>query len=131
MILVHSCQLDALDCGKRLAEIAELKDGWYDGKGKAFDKRRLVKLAELFHTNYSLEQQPYLYPTPDGKIQAEWDVGRWRVSLEIEPSSMQGDYYALNLDSDAERQGAFNLLESDQWRQLCGEISMLEGISKA
>ncbi len=43
MILVHSCQLDALDCGKRLAEIAELKDGWYDGEGKAFDKRRLLK----------------------------------------------------------------------------------------
>ena len=88
-------------------------------------------MAEFFKTNYSLEQQPYLYPTPDGTIQAEWDVGRWRVSLEIEPSSMQGDYYALNLDSDAERQEAFNLLESEQWRQLCREISMFEGISNA
>ncbi len=118
-------QSDVLDCGKMLAEIAELKDGWYDGKGKAFDKRRLAKLAELFHTNYSLEQQPYLYPTLDGTIQAEWDVGRWRVSLEIEPSSMQGDYYALNLDSDAEKHGTFNLLKSDQWWQLCTEISIL------
>jgi hypothetical protein len=41
MILVHSCQLDALDCGKGLAEIAELKDGWYDGEEMVFDKRRL------------------------------------------------------------------------------------------
>lgn len=122
-------QFDALDCGERLAEIAELKDGWYDGEGKAFDKCRLAKLAELFHTNYSLEQQPYLYPTPDGTIQAEWDVGRWRVSLEIEPSSMQGDYYALNLDSDAEKHGTFNLLESDHWRRLCREISALERLS--
>lgn len=119
--------LDDLDCGYRLEEIACLKDGWYDGKGKAFNRQQLQQLSELFQTNYSLDQEPYLYPTPDGMIQGEWDIGRWRVSLEIELSIMTGDYYALNLDTDEERHDVYNLMDGAQWERLCrclGELGV-------
>ncbi len=111
--------LDNMDSGYRLAEIASLKDGWMNGKGKSFDKQKLLELAELFHSYYSLEHDPYLYPTADGTIQAEWDVGKWRISMEIELGDMTGDFYALELNSGMERNLAFDLKDGIQWSRLC------------
>ena len=121
--------LDDMDSGYRLAEIGSLKDGWMDGKGKSFDKQKLLELAELFRSYYSLEHDPYLYPTADGTIQAEWDVGKWRISMEIELEGMTGDFYALELDLGLERNLAFDLKDGIQWSRLCQAVKNPEVLS--
>lgn len=48
---------------ERLARLAELKDGWFGGDGKAVSKEA-VKKAELL-------LKPHIYATPEGGLQIE------------------------------------------------------------
>ena len=110
---------------RRLAELAKLNDGWFDGKGKAFSASRLQQLGTLFRDNYTLEIVPYLYPTPDNTIQAEWDIREWRVSLEIDMETFNGEYYSLNMRTDAEHSHEFTLEHPEQWQMLCEALKAL------
>lgn len=53
----------------RLAELATLQPGWLDGEGEAIMPTTLARALHLFR---DLKPRPYLYPTPDGSVQAEW-----------------------------------------------------------
>lgn len=70
------------DAMRRLDELGQLEDGWLDGEGQGPNelniiliKQRLQTLVEQFDVPI-----PYLYPTVDGGIQAEWSLGSWEVS---------------------------------------------------
>ena len=43
-------------------------------------------------------QQPRLYPTPEGGVEAEWRIGRLDLSIEFDPSSGIAEWHALDLD---------------------------------
>lgn len=120
--------LDAVDFGYRLAEIAELKDGWFDGKGKAFDRERLSQLEKLYNDYYSLEKSPYLYPMPEGTIQAEWEAGEWIISLEMDLETLMGDFYALNQMRNEEQSHVIDLKRAEQWDMLCKAVSEPQGV---
>lgn len=89
----------------RLNSFLELKNGWLDGKGYAPSFAFINKMASFFdivkHRNI---QHPYLYPTPEGGILAEWKVGNWDISFEINENSEAGFFHALNLNTDCEIQ---------------------------
>lgn len=71
------------ELAKKASEIKALKVGWYDGDGTAFDGafvNSTVSALESLLKNKKIPF-PYLYPTPDGAIQAEWSMGSWDVSL--------------------------------------------------
>ena len=90
--------LDPLDIETRLEGLAELKDGWLDGQGKALDAKALRKLAAAFDRYYDPRLPlPYLYPTAEGNVQGEWTLPTgWEVSLEVELSSWQCEFQAVN-----------------------------------
>ncbi len=80
----HVTSLDPLDIETRLEELAQLQDGWLDGKGRAPDRASFIRLAQAFDERFSTDLPlPHLYPTPEGGVQAEWTLGPWEVSLEI------------------------------------------------
>ena len=80
----HITSLDPLDIETRLEELALLKDGWLDGKGKALDQGSLKRLALAMERWFDADLPlPYLYPTPEGGVQAEWSLGQAEVSLEF------------------------------------------------
>ena len=83
-----------------LARLEELKDGWLDGQGKALDAKALRALAEAFDRHYDPRLAlPYLYPTAEGNVQGEWTLSNgWEVSLEVELSTGQCDFQAVNQD---------------------------------
>ena len=89
----------------RIAELKKLRKGWYDNKqgtplnGTALDK--ILNLAVKHYTIWDVKG-PYAYPTLDNSIQLEWDIQRWRISLEINLGNLKGEFYALELDSDEE-----------------------------
>ncbi|MDM5113585.1 hypothetical protein [Aeromonas salmonicida] len=98
----HVTQMDPLDIETRLEELARLEDGWLDGKGLALNKDALDDLARAFDEHFSPDLGlPYLYPTPEGGVQAEWALGQWEVSLEIALPSMISEYQAVNIDTGA------------------------------
>jgi hypothetical protein len=43
-------------------------------------------------------QQPRLYPTPEGGVEAEWRIGRLDLSIEFDPSSSSAEWHSLDLD---------------------------------
>lgn len=80
----HITSLDPLDVDTRLEELALLKDGWLDGKGKALDQDSLQRLALAMERWFDADLPlPHLYPTPEGGVQAEWSLGQVEVSLEF------------------------------------------------
>ena len=42
--------------------------------------------------------QPRLYPTPEGGVEAEWQIGRLDLSIEFDPSGATAEWHALDLD---------------------------------
>lgn len=61
---------------RRVASLRNLCDGWLDGKGVAPDPETLDWLEKtLPHWIAGGMPAPYLYPTEEGLVRAEWLVG--------------------------------------------------------
>ncbi|CCQ96694.1 hypothetical protein CULT_480023 [[Clostridium] ultunense Esp] len=80
----HVILLDSLNVPTRLEELSLLKDGWFDGEGKALDKNGIKWFADLFTRFYPDELPlPYVFPTIEGDIRLEWSMGPYEASLEL------------------------------------------------
>lgn len=115
----HMTLLDPLDVETRLDELAALKDGWLNGRGSVLDAAGLNALAEAFEQYFDTELPlPYLYPTPEGGILAEWALGKWAVSLDIAVPSQAAQYQAFNLASDESSDFELDLTDVGGWGTL-------------
>ncbi len=94
-----------LDLGhleQRHSYLASLERGWFDGEGEAFPQEALSLLCKLlagWHRLYDLPV-PYLYPTPDGEVRAEWPAGRWTLAATIELPVLNAYLHATDLEGD-------------------------------
>lgn len=111
--------LDSLDIANRLEELVALEDGWLDGKGAALNKQQVVQLNNYFDAHYSNDLPlPYLYPTAEGRVQAEWEINAWEVSLEIDLTSFAAEFHAFNFANHEEKELSLTLDSSDGWSEL-------------
>lgn len=123
----HVTPLDRLDVTLRLEQMATIGDGWLDGKGVAPDKDKLLWLAEQFDAHFDGNLTlPYLYPTAEGGVQAEWTMNNYEVSLEIDLENKQAEYQALNLKDDACPEFTISLADQDGWNRLNEALKQLE-----
>jgi hypothetical protein len=123
----HVNLLHPLDVETRLEELANLKDRWLNGNGIALDRTNLKALAEEFEKNFNKSLPlPHLYPTPEGSILAEWILGEWAISLEIEPANKTAQYEALNVISDESSELNLNLNEPSGWATLNDRLQHLD-----
>ncbi|OQC41351.1 MAG: hypothetical protein BWX66_00753 [Deltaproteobacteria bacterium ADurb.Bin058] len=113
------------DVAARLEDLKALRDGWLDGdKGFAPDKKGLDWLAEAFQRGYPDELPlPYLYPTAEGGVQAEWSLNGWEISLEIDLERKHGEWHALEMTTETEEEKSLKLDEPDDWQWLAREIA--------
>ncbi|AMD92497.1 hypothetical protein [Desulfomicrobium orale] len=128
----HLSLLDSNDIAARVEELKSLRHGWLDGKqGFAPDKAGLDWLAETFQRNYPDElPQPYLYPTAEGGVQAEWSLNDWEISLEVDFERHQGQWHALNMSNEQEEERTLNLNEPADWQWLSKEITERTGVTR-
>ncbi|WP_232537517.1 hypothetical protein [Cystobacter fuscus] len=74
------------DVESRLKEFEDLEHGWLDGEdGEVPSKEGLGWLRGIIlalMASYKVPL-PYLYPTPEGGVQAEWTFKPWEVSAEF------------------------------------------------
>jgi len=127
----HVTVLDSLDVGARLDEIAALKTGWLDGKGHAFDTSALARLSDTFDRYYPESLPlPYLYPTAEGTVQAEWSNDRFEISLEIDPATLRAEYQSLAKESSETEDKIFDLHSAEQWRALGADLAVALGGGK-
>ena len=111
----------------RLEELAALQNGWLDGTGVAPDKDALPKLARLFDTSFDSDLPlPFLYPIPEGGLQAEWNLGDWSVTLEIELEHFGAAFHALDLKTGASDELTLSLNSPAEWARLNGFLKNLE-----
>lgn len=102
--------LDPLDVDAQLDDLSTLRDGWLNGDGVALDRSGLkwfsTKFADLYPAGLPL---PYLYPTPEGGVQAEWSFHGCRMDLEVDLRTHGGEWdetgpgdhgFAMELDLD-------------------------------
>jgi hypothetical protein len=123
----HVTPLDPLDVTLRLEQIAALKEGWLDGKGVAPDKEKLGWLSNQFDTHFDDNLPlPYLYPTVEGGVQAEWTLNNNEISIEIDLENKQAEYQALNLKDDTCSEFTFSLADQAGWNHLNDALKQLE-----
>lgn len=125
----HVSPLDPLDVTLRLEELAALKDGWLDGKGQAPAPEKLLRLAALFDAHFDADLPlPHLYPTPEGGVQAEWSLGDWEASLEINLDTQSGEYQALNLTNRQTHEHILALSAAEGWETLNEALKNIGGV---
>lgn len=59
----------------QLLHIALLEDGWYDGDGRAYTDPELTRTNIALRAMIARDRRltPWIYPSPDGTIRAEWE----------------------------------------------------------
>jgi len=123
-------ELDPLDVAFRLDELVQLKAGWLNGKGQGFDRGQLNRLATQFDRHYPDELPlPHLYPTAEGGVQAEWSIGDWEISLEIDLESMKSEYQAFNIANRSATERPLDLVLETDWQVLSEQIASIEKAS--
>lgn len=121
--------LDPLDTALRLEQLALLQDGWLDGEGKAPAKDKLDWLAEAFDNNFDSDLPlPYLYPTAEGGVQAEWNLPDRSITLEIDLNTQQGEYQALNLKDQTCNEFQVALARPEGWKRVNEELKRLNSM---
>ncbi|HEX8201990.1 MAG TPA: hypothetical protein VF590_16055, partial [Isosphaeraceae bacterium] len=123
--------IDPLDVRARVEELKSLHHGWLDGKGLAPSSADLDWVAAAFEEQYPDDLQlPYLFPTPAGRILAEWSLGPRSLSLEIDPAAKRGEWHALNLHTDDEAEKDLDLATTDGWAWLAEQIRSADGVAE-
>jgi hypothetical protein len=80
-------------------ELLDLAPGWLDDIGPPPSRKRLDLVGEWLEAQQRNNvQQPRLFPTPEGGVEAEWRIGRLDLSIEFDPSSATAEWHALDLD---------------------------------
>ena len=99
-----------LDVAAQLADLARLEDGWLDGEGCAPDRDGLAWLADRFERCWPRDLPlPYLYPTPEGGVLAEWSLPPYEASLEVDLGARTGEWHALNLETGTDETRIYDL----------------------
>ncbi len=111
----------------RVEVLRQLPDGWMDGAGQSLSSAGLDWFLSAFEEEYSVDLiQPYLYPTPEGHLLAEWSLGDNACSLDVDLTSHFAEFHNLNLKSEEERATSLNLHDSDGWQELGQMLQSLE-----
>src|SRR5689334_2747493 len=106
----------ARDVAARLDALRALKDGWMEGKGKALSADGLIWLSGASQRWLAAEFSiPYLYPTAEGGVQAEWSLPPFEVSLEIDLGRRRGYWHRLNVQTGADDEREVDLSSDDDW----------------
>jgi hypothetical protein len=120
--------LDPLDVPLRIEELKQLRAGWLDGKGVAPLAQGLDWLAGAFEQYYPPQATlPYLFPTPEGQVLAEWSLGPWAPSLEIDLETRQGQWHLYNQQTQTESNETFDLNQPAAWSNLAARIGTMSG----
>lgn len=115
------------DIGARLDELRHLEAGWFDGKGVALAGTRLDWLAHQFDALYAKELElPFLYPTLEGGVQAEWSIGDQEITLEMDLAKQTAEWHRLDIVSEKDEFRELNLNEVDDWFWINARIGLFQ-----
>lgn len=119
-------RLDPMDIRGRLDELRRLEDGWLDGDGKAPGSDELEWLAAGFEQHYPDDLPlPYLYPTTEGGVQAEWSLSDNEISLEVNLVTHRADWHRLDQETHTDYVRELNLDNENDWTWIASEVRLM------
>lgn len=106
----------------RMDELAQMQDGWFEGRGIALDAEKLAIVADRLVADYPEKARlPVVVPTQDGNLLLEWNADG-SPSLDIRLDNLQASFHAFGPNGvDIERD--FNLTSTLEWQTLFGYLS--------
>lgn len=118
--------LHSLDITLQLDDFRDMQDGWLDGDGFAPSHAGIDWLIGMFSQHYLHELPlPYIYPTPEGGVLAEWSLQSNEISLEIDLEHHTAEWHLLDMDTDQGEMCDLNLDEDDAWDWATKKIRQL------
>lgn len=124
----HISILDALDIAARLDELRPLKNNWLEGRGVAPPNEGLDWLSQKFSQLYPEDLPlPFLYPTEEGGVRAEWPLEPHEVSLDIDLATHAAEWHILNMETDDEESKTLDLNEAKNWEWMVQRIQETAG----
>ena len=112
----HVALLDPLDVPARLDEFRGMRDGWLEGGGQAPDHDGLDWLADSFEQQFPSDLPlPYLFPTEDGGVQAEWEIGSNSISLDVNLINHHAEWHRINLQTNEDDFQELDLARPESW----------------
>ena len=113
---------------RRLVELSELKDGWFNGEGLAPDEEGLSWFNVRFHQYFPKNRlpDPGIFPTQDGGISCEWWIGRVSCDLELSLQRRTAIWSDLDRDSsDGIEEQVLDLDGPSDWAWLVERVNSL------
>ncbi|MEY3202523.1 MAG: hypothetical protein RIR70_2073 [Pseudomonadota bacterium] len=116
--------LDPLDVPARLESLAQLADGWLDRAGLALSPGGGTWLSHAWLNHFPKNAPlPYLYATPEGGVQAEWDLDSVSIQLEIDLAKKSGVLLMSSKGTgELQSERVLNLDSIDGWRALTAAL---------
>lgn len=106
-----------------IESLAELKDGWLEGGGKAPKPEDLSWLMNEVVRIFPADlEYPAVVPTEDGSVVFEWSRPQARIELEINFAEQKLELYATNLKT---KQFVEESYSQDGWTDAFGKIATL------
>ncbi|MCA9232391.1 MAG: hypothetical protein KDA57_17210, partial [Planctomycetales bacterium] len=120
--------LEPNDVPARLDEFRVLREGWLDGDGVALDSAGLDWLAEAFEANFPDDLDlPFLFPTPEGGVRAEWTLGHHEVTLDVNLATRKAEWHEIDMRGEEGTEREFDLAVEDGWQLLVERVRALAG----
>lgn len=118
---------DPLDVPARIRELREIRDGWYDASSKAPPHSDLDWLESSYQNHFPAAlPRPYLFPTPEGNVEAEWSLGENSVILKFCLADRQGEWFRFSKTDDTnEESQTLDLNDANDWQWFAREIGRL------
>ena len=86
---------------KRLGLFQELQNGWHDGEGLAPSTSAIKKARDILYTCPSLVPHLSIFPTVEGGVLFEFEIGDWDYSIEI---ARNGKLEFLGVETNGSRE---------------------------
>lgn len=108
--------------------LKELRPGWYEGSGSVPSHNGLSWLVGNIEGSFHPQTLivPGIFPTPEGHVQLEWDLGSYQGILEFDLENKRADWLMFCLDTPEKGEELkIDLSSASGWTELTNCITEL------
>lgn len=116
-----------MNIGIQINELCNLRDGWLNGAGESPKAEGLYWLTIWLKNNFPPDLSlPYLYPTHDGGVQAEWSINGYEVSIDVDIDNHSAVWHALDMNADNDKERVLDMNSADDSKWIIDQLRQMQ-----